>query len=150
MDDRDDDNLVQLTFEVPQEDGWPPVSKETVLAEAIGEQRFELKSTPYFVRYLSRHDVVFAKSISEHEWLGLGLCQRSGHSAVRVLPHSDAVRHKVCTWLEQRDCTTQYHDGHGLVAVDIPADIDTQGVLDFLFERLDEGVLEFETGWLGE
>lgn len=146
----DDKPSHQVTFEISQESGWPPVSEETVLAKPLGEQRFKLESIPYFVRYLSLNDVVFAEKIAEHEWRGLGLCERSGHSAVRVLPHSDDIRRQICAWLEQHDCTTQYHDDFGLVAVDIPVDVDTAEVLDYLFSQLDKGVLEFETGWLGD
>jgi hypothetical protein len=146
----EDNTSHQVTFDLQQENEWPPVAEETVLAKHVGEQRFELESIPYFIRYLSLHDVVFAENIAGHEWRGLGLYERSGHSAVRILPHSSAIRHSVCSWLEQRDCTTQYHDDYGLLAVDIPVQVDTQGVLDFLFAQLEDDVLEFETGWLGD
>ena len=146
----DDKPSHQVTFKIPQDNGWPPVAEETVLAEHLGDQKFKLESIPYFVRYLSLHDVVYAERLADHEWRGLGLCERSGHSAVRVLPHSDAIREQASAWLEQQGCTTQYHDDFGLVAVDIPVEVDTQQILDFLFEQLDEELLEFETGWLGE
>ena len=78
---------VKIFFELDiDEDGYPPATVESLWATSLGEGRFRLENTPFFVTGVSYLDVVRAHRSDDDGCLWFDrLVEISGHSTVRVV-----------------------------------------------------------------
>lgn len=71
------------------EDGWPPAELEGVWAEPLGDDRYRVDNTPWFIRGTSAEDVVRALPDDDGVlWFSETLVQ-GGHQTIRIIPRDD-------------------------------------------------------------
>ena len=80
-----DDVRVRFNLEV-DEDGWPPYGSEGMWAVALGNDRFELKNSPWFVPGVANGDVVRASPDSDGVLWATEVLEPSGYLTLWVIP----------------------------------------------------------------
>ncbi|GAB3596246.1 DUF4265 domain-containing protein [Microbacterium tumbae] len=82
--------LTKIRFRLEaDEDGWPPAESEGMWAEPLGDDRFRVDNTPWFVRGTSADDIVKAVPDASGVLWYSGTIARSGHQTVRIIPRTD-------------------------------------------------------------
>jgi hypothetical protein len=125
---------------------------ETVWAETVGDDRYRLRNTPFYVYGVSENDIVIAKPIPDSSVLAFArVSLRGGHSTYRLfLLHPDEERafRKYRESLERTGCRYERATRSSL-AIDVPPSADIYSVYDLLAEGEKAGVWEFEEGHCG-
>lgn len=82
--------LTKIRFRLEaDESGWPPAESEGLWAEALGDGRFRVDNTPWFVRGVSTDDTVMAAPDADGVLWFVETLERSGHQTIRVIPRVD-------------------------------------------------------------
>jgi len=124
----DSENLVKIFFELQQdEEGYPPVTCESVWATPVAQGLYRLGNIPFFARGVAYEDVVSAVRMDDGTLGFVEVVRPSGHSTLRVIAYeeSDApvLRHK----LEEIGCDTEQSHIPNLFAVDVPSSVSLYG-----------------------
>jgi hypothetical protein len=147
--------LVKIRFELePDDDGWPPVGGESLWAFDLGQDRYRLDNTPWFVRGVACYDVVEAVAPNADSVPVVSrVVEHSGHLTVRVLPLDDHGVDVLATLIEEFnalgvDCEGDQH--HGLLALDIPPSTLLAPIKEYLDSGEANGRWEYEEGLVNE
>jgi hypothetical protein len=107
------DQHVKILFHLEQdEDGYPPVSAETVWAIAVGEGLYKIDNIPFFATGVAVEDIVSAKPDAGQ--------LPSGHSTLRVVVYKHDEVPEVRGIFKQLGCSTEQSHLRGLIAIDVP------------------------------
>ena len=138
--------MVKILFQ-PNDDHY--TSTETLWAEDLGNHRYRLQNSPWYIYGISFEDIVRASPGEDGMLEFVEVVQRSGTSTFRLLLRDGVgddqfVRH----WqpLEALGCTRERAKG-GFYAVNAPADVDLNKVAEHLSSGRDHGVWDWETGY---
>lgn len=82
--------MAKIRFRLDRdEDGWPPAESEGVWAEPLGNNRYRVDNTPWFIRGTSAEDIVQALPDDDGVlWFSETLVQ-GGHQTIRIIPRED-------------------------------------------------------------
>lgn len=127
---------VPLRFDLQVEDGWPPVATEVLQCRPVGSG-YEVVSIPLFVKDLSVGDVISAQINTNGLVQSWRHTSKSEHSTIWVLrTQSGAPIEDVLGRLRAIGCNTVGANSIGMYAVDVPPEVDIEGV-DKVLESLD-------------
>jgi hypothetical protein len=144
------EHLVKVFFELQQdEDGYPPVTCESMWATPADEGLYRLDNIPFFARGVAYEDIISAVRRDDGTLGFVKVIQPSRHSTLRVIVYEDsevpALRHE----LETLGCDTELSHIPNLFAVDVPPSVS----LDAVRHLLDAGNVserwEYEEACLG-
>lgn len=132
-------DLVRIHFELEQDDdGYPPVSVESVWARPTSEG-YEIDSIPFFVRCAGPEDVVVTREQEGGLWFDR-VVRESSNSLLRVVVFKDGVHESLRSELTSLGCASEWIEQYALVAVHVPSNVsiaDVRRVLDAGCERED-------------
>jgi hypothetical protein len=132
------------------EGGWPPVAFEELEASFLGDHRYELLSPPAFAKRLAVGDIVGVAHYGSPElpWVD-SMIEPSGHSTVRVIffrvagqEPEDNLRHE----LDRLGAKVYGTAFRGMIAVDIPGEVNYDSVRVILREGELRKLWEFDEG----
>jgi len=136
-------SYVKVVVPLPEGD---VASAETLWAEAIDANLFELRNIPALAYGLNYGDVVRAEKGEDGRFYVDGVVRRSGHRTVRVAPDnsaSDAMVEELKALA--RDCGVRIEsNGTSYLALDIPAKSRAAEIFDFLSGGAQKGLWEYE------
>ena len=137
-----------LHIRLASDGNWPPVAFEEIEAFPLGEDRFRLASPPAFAKRLAVGDTVRIARYGSPEvpWID-GLVEKSGHSTIRVIffkSAGEAPEGELRLKMRQLGVSVVETSFDGLVAMDVPADVDYGAVLDYLASGEERKLWEFE------
>ena len=145
--------LVKVVFDLAQGPfaiDEPPFGSESVWAAPLGEGRFEIRNSLFYVYGVSWRDVVEAEVVDDC-LTAVAVAERGGHSTYRVIL-AEAVSH--ATWEEEwaafdgLGCSYEGAEG-SLFAIDVPPTGDAQAVFRLLEEGENLGLWAFEEAHRG-
>lgn len=143
----DGKEFVKVVFRLEiDEDGYPPVSTETLWAQKEGDG-FRLDNTPFFARGVALGDIVHAVPVDgmlEYKWV----IKRSGRGTVRVIMFEEAETEKTREEFRKLGCPSELSHIPGLFAVDIPPMDDYSAVRNFLDQGFQKRQFDYEEGWV--
>lgn len=147
--------LVKIRFDLEQnEDGWPPVGGESLWAFDLGDDRYRLDNTPWFVRGVACCDVVEARAADADSVPVVNqVLEHSGHLTVRVLPLADGTIDALTSLIQEFNALGVDCEGdqdHGLLALDIPPTTRLAPVKEHLDRGVADGRWEYEEGLVNE
>lgn len=152
-------DLVKVRFNLSHDaDGWPPVDSEGLWAEPLGDDRYRIDNTPWFVPNIAADDVVVALAGSDGELWATEKIHWSGRLTIRVIPfkagslHGD--RQAVLDAFAPMGVSGEGVAQYGIVALDVPADADLGAVKRLLREGQADGRWDYDEGcvspeWIG-
>lgn len=142
------EKLVRIVFTL--DESWHGHDGEALWAEPLGEDKYLIRSAPYYVFDVSVEDVVTARA-NGNDLHFEQVVERGGSSTYRLFVRSglkDRAFQRYWEPLEILDCN--FEEGAGnLIAVDVPPQADIEQVYAFLEEGESAGVWEFEEGHCG-
>jgi len=143
--DRSAEGLVKVLFSLDQdEDGYPPVTSETLWARRTPEGLYELDNIPFYAQGVSWKDIVAAEPNTEGMLEFQRVAKPSGHSTIRIVASEKNEMTKVQQELERLGCSWEGSNQPSLISVDVPPEVDLQQIWNFLRTGLDEGRWDYE------
>lgn len=140
-----------VVFELPVEDGWPPVGSERVWAFHLGEDRYRIDNAPWFVRDLAVGDVVrAAASGAGPDPVFSELVERSDHVTIRLVCFREGpLGGDLARALEPFTALGVYGEGapqYAMVALDIEPTAPLPAIASALRHGVEDGSWEYEEG----
>jgi hypothetical protein len=141
--------FVKVRFKLQQDaDGWPPVESEGLWAEPLGDDLYRVDNTPWFVRNLSADDAVLARAGSDGVLWAIERARWSGRLTIRIIPFKAGPivgdRQAVLDAFEPLGVSGEGTQQYGLVALDIPGDVDLAAVKSLLRAGRQDGRWDYE------
>lgn len=138
----------KIFFELVQdEDGYPPVTCESMWAFEMSENLFCIDNIPFYVRGISSGDLISAKNNGE-KLLFENLVRPSSNSVFRVLLADTEGVQAARDSFRALGCPSELSNVPGLFAVEIPGDINFDTVANLLDNGEESGRWEYEEGVL--
>ena len=126
------------------EDGYPPVAVESVWGRAgKRERQYIIDNIPFFTCDATLEDIVLTREEEGHYGFEK-LLRPSGNSLIRVLLFDKSRVSVVVKELEALDCSTEYDQVHGLLAVNIPENVQFADVQAYLQRESSLGRIDYE------
>jgi hypothetical protein len=140
-----------VVFELPVEDGWPPVGSERVWAFHLGRDQYRIDNAPWFVRDLAVGDVVRAEAPdADSNPVFVDLVERSEHITIRLICFRDGpLQGDLARALESFTALGVYGEGmsrYGMLALDIQPTDPLSAVVSTLRRGVEDGSWEYEEG----
>lgn len=140
-----DEGLKKVQFVIEQdEDGYPPVSIETLWARRTKDGYYELDNSPFYALDVSWKDVVDIEEVPDGTLQFKRVVKQSGHSTIRVVTLKKGELEPIKRKLEKLGCSWEGGDVPSLISVDIPPHIDIEPVRNLLQEGSDHGFFDYE------
>jgi hypothetical protein len=98
-----------------------------------------------FTSGLAAEDIVSVVQVEDETWWVTDVLLESGHGVVRVAPFGDTSFDVVVSALAGLGCRA-HETGYGLVAADVPPEVDAPALLALLAEGRDDGRWDFDLG----
>ena len=127
----------------PDEDGYPPVSSESLWCIPTRKGTYIVDNIPFFVRDISLGDEVSARRVGRILQFSR-LVRKSKNSTIRVLIKRLAVLETTRKTLDSLGCGTELMDELSLLAVTMPPDSSISQVLSFLDENVEQDNIGIE------
>lgn len=130
----------------PDEDGFPPISAETLNATPLGGGLFRIENTPFFVPNLSFNDVVRACSTDvEGQYAFDEVVEASEFTSLSIIILDQGMDTLLMDLLRGLDCVIEYGEFgvYRVLAVAVPATTDYEGLRQQLQSLEDQGLLSF-------
>ncbi len=153
---RKKEEMLKVGFKLDRDaDDYPPADWEWLWASRVSDSTFKIDNIPFFAKLISCGDIVAAEQTN----MGIifrELVQPSGHSTVRVIVHrcdrSDDQLHAAVEDVRQvlrvMGCSVELSHIPGLIAVDVPPEVNYESVAAFLSQKERDGLLGYEEACL--
>ncbi len=148
---------VKMHFDLsPDENGYPPVSSESMWAVPLGQSRFRLDNIPFFICGVSCFDVVSARMDTNGLLKYERLLQAGGHSTLRVLfyetssdtrPIQERVN-ELRSAFRELACTSELSHIPRLISLDVPPEVNINDALRILDAGEKQELWEYEEATL--
>jgi hypothetical protein len=140
------EELTKVYIDVPDND---QCGSESLWVKALGDDLYEIRSSPWFAKDLNWGDVV--KAIPESTDLKpsvLEVVRRSGHKTLRVIFFDKSTNDDEKRILEKLRTMQASHENAWprFYSIDVEPDADYGAVCDYLWALEQDGWLEYETG----
>ena len=136
--------LKKLFFRLePDEDGYPPVSAESVWAEEQEPGRLVLDNIPFFATQATLGDVVDAV-VEDGVLTYKTTVRHCGNSLIRIVCYKGTDPAEVRRQIEVLGCSSELDSHHSLISVNIPTNIDLKVVQAFLRQGAVEDKWDYE------
>lgn len=148
--------MAKIGFKLERDqDNYPPADWEWLWASRVSAYTFKIDNIPFFAKLISYGDVVEVEQTNT----GLvfnALIQPSGHSTVRVIVHRrgrndeqlQAAVEEVKVAMRDMGCNVEKSHILGLIAVDVPPEVNYHSIAEFLSQKEREGLLGYEEACL--
>jgi len=139
------EGLAKVQFSIRQdEDGYPPISAETLWARRTKDGYYELDNSPFYAFGVSWKDVVDVEEMPDATLQFKRVVKQSGHSTIRVVTLKKGELEPIKRKLEELGCSWEGGDVPSLISVDIPPHIDLERVRSLLQEGSNKGHFDYE------
>ena len=149
--DADPPEHVRVVFELPVDsEGWPPARTERLWAERVGEDTVRLDNIPFFVRGFALGDVVRIVVDDDGVLWAKEAVECSANCTIRIIPakngHLEEEHQAVLDAFAPFGVDGEGLSHFGLVALNIPADVDISRVKRLLIQGAASGRWHYEEG----
>ncbi len=138
------DNFRKVLFRLePDEDGYPPVTFESVWGQQNADGTLTLDNIPFFTREATLGDVVEVDYVDGETYYRCTR-KRSRNSLLRVVLFDRAEVPHLREQLQARGCASEWSEHHSLISVNVPPEADYAEVTRLLTEGYEAGLLDYE------
>jgi hypothetical protein len=147
--------MVRVVFRLDRdEDGWPPAATERLWATPVGKGMARIDNVPFFVRNLAWGDIVQTVDGPNGALWASARISWSGRCTIRVIPFSkgplEGSREAVLDAFAPLGVGGEGIEQYGIVALDVPSDVDLAAVVRLLRQGARDGWWDYEEGCVGE
>lgn len=132
-------------------DGYPPVSMESVWAEATEEGFLKINNIPFYSKEVSLDDIVSIIQTEENDLLYDKTIIHSQNSTLRIVFFNEDQKFKdrILTKLKDLGCEFEAFNVN-FYAINIPIQVDIEEIYIFLDEFVENDDLDYDTGYLAQ
>jgi hypothetical protein len=128
------------------EDGYPPFDSEELEVELRHDGACTVVGVPVFTNGIAVDDIVSViQTEDDDRWWVTSVMLASGHGTVRVVPHGETSFDQIVAELQAVGCVAHGTD-FGVVAVDVPPEVDADALDEVLAAGRVSGRWEFDIG----
>ncbi len=134
-------DYVKIGFKLMQDEaGYPPATIETLWANRLRENKYQILNTPFFATGVSYKDIVIAEEdVSRDNQLSFTRIEEmKGHQTMRSIFFDESVKEDVISKIVNAGCAAEYFKEYKLLAIDIPAAVDINVIRNVLTEYTPE------------
>ena len=147
--------FVKVVFELPRgDDGWPPVAREGLWGVQVTSDTVRLHNSPWFARGVANGDLIRVRRGEDGQLRAEDRLEWSGYCTIRIIPFRDGPlggsRQRVLDAFSPLGVTGEGIEQYGMVALDVPPDVDLAAVKRLLREGTHAGWWEYEEGCIGD
>jgi hypothetical protein len=147
--------LVKVWFDLARDDdGWPPVGREGLWAVVVSPDVVRLDNTPWFALNVANGDLFQIRRGDDDLWLAGQRLQWSGNCTIRIIPFAEGAmggsRQRVLDAFARLGVAGEGIERFGMVALDVPHEVDVVAVKQLLFNGQRDGWWEYEEGCVGD
>jgi hypothetical protein len=119
-------STAKIEFALEVEDGYPPISVESLNARPIEGDRFEILNTPFFAENVAYGDVVIALRHQDDRLVFESAVELSGFRSISIILFADSLDVQLLDLFRGLQCVIEYGEFGTLrmVAVGIPEAVD--------------------------
>ena len=116
----------KIEFPLEIEDGYPPISVESLNARRVENEQFEILNTPFFVKNVAYGDFVSASKQQDGRLVFDACTKWSGFKAISIILLDDSMDTEIMDLLRGLQCVIEYGEFGDLrmVAVGVPVSVD--------------------------
>jgi hypothetical protein len=149
------DRYVKVWFELPKDDdGWPPAASESLWAVPVAPDVVRLDNTPWFVRNVASGDLVRVRRRDDGRLWADERIEWSGNCTIRIVPFGKGPlggsRQRVLDAFAPLGVSGEGIEQYGMVALDVPPNVDLSAVKRLLREGQRDGWWDYEEGCVGD
>jgi hypothetical protein len=134
----------KIFFSVEQhEEGYPPVTTESVWAEETEDGNFVIDNIPFFATAATLGDIVNVDTV-EGQLYYKSTVKESDNSLLRVILFEQRDPSVLRSHLAKLGCATEGGPSPSLIAVNVPGTVSLQLVITVLKEGFDNGYWDYE------
>jgi hypothetical protein len=126
--DADDPPLIEVRFDLPGAEGWPPCLSEHVSAVLVGPDRARLVGIPIYADGISAGDLV-SVALDGTAYVGRDVLSRGRHTTARVAATDTDQLERLRTALADAGANTRLAERPPTLAVDVPPESSLEHVL---------------------
>jgi len=126
-------------------DGYPPDDWETMWAQKISANQFQIDNVPFYVQGVSNQDIVEVTN-QEKELHFYRVIQPSMNSVIRIIVYEDIDVIEVKNILRSMQCSIEVSHIERFLAVDIPPAASIQLIREYLDKGEQEERWSYEEG----
>jgi hypothetical protein len=149
------DRFVKVVFELPQDDdGWPPVAREGLWAVPVAPDTVRLENSPWFVRGVANGDLIRVRRGEDGQLWADERLKWSGYCLIRIIPFREGPlggsRQQVLDAFAPLGVTGEGVEQFGMVALDVPPDVDLAAVKRLLHDGVRDGWWDYDEACVGD
>jgi hypothetical protein len=150
IENKEDFKWVKIAFRLEKDsDDYPPADWEYLWAKQVESDLYEIDSIPFFVKSIAVGDRVKASKVDK-ELVFDHVVTFSGHTTLRVVVHDVSRMQYFRDELVKLGCKSELSHIPGLLAVNVPPEIDYSIIRNFLDREEDAKSLGYEEAALGQ
>ena len=132
-----------MEFRLEVIDDWPPVSAESLWVEPIGDGKFRIDNSPFFVRNIAVGDLVEGAEVLDEPVKFVGKISSGGHSTVWVITLNDKIGESLKGGIRELGCHVEGSPWPSLISIDVPSGSHLGELHRLLREVASTGQIEF-------
>ncbi len=140
-------NRVKVDFPLRiREDGFPPISVETLNGELLENGRVKIDNTPFFVEGIALGDIaeVWPPS-SDSNYMFDRVIEEGSSKSISVILIVDEVKEELYQKLKSMGCYCEYGEfpGYNMLAIEVSSEVNVEHVVDHLSKMESQGLISF-------
>lgn len=144
----DMNNYKQVLFNLDQDgSGYPPTSLERLWVSPLETGNFQVENIPFYVMGISAGDEIKA-SEKNGELFFTELVKPSGNSTFRLFATDPTKIKSIRDDLTKFGCVSELNQLVGVIAVEVPHNINIKPFIDYIVEAKEGGDIDIEEGAL--
>ena len=136
---------VNFNLEV-EEDGFPPISVETLNGVLLEEGLIRIDNTPFFVEGVAIGDKIkCCLSPGNNNYQFLDVVEESGNRAISIIFIEDSYKEEVYQYLKNAGCYCEYGEfkDFNMMAVEVDGKINYEDIENYLTVKESQAILSY-------
>lgn len=139
---------IKVIFNIVQdEDGYPPVSVESLWVSPIGNGNYIIENIPFFIYGISRGYEISVEN-KKGVFYFKSICRPSNSSVFRAIIKDKSNIEMISSFFKNLQCLIEYNSFYNLISIEIPEIVDANLILNSLINFENDDYLDFEEGVL--
>ena len=136
--------MKKIFFKLIVEDGYPPVSEESIWGIELDNNFFEINNIPFYTKDVSFGDSVSVIEKNEHLYYEKTV-KSSGNSTIRIIFFDEEKAEECINYIEKMGCTYEKFSST-FISINIPITLNIETVLNYLEYLSTQEIADYEYG----
>ena len=117
------DDIIEIPFELDSKEGWPPFNVEWLWCRNLKNEIFIIESSPYFIKNLSKFDMVCLNFDDNKNVVSWKLLKESDHSTIWMMTFEGVDCSEILKQFANIGCRIETLEAFSLSSIDVPGHV---------------------------